>query len=104
MATNSKQYSDEEGIEILDGEWIDASEKFNEYMKNNDTENGFKMLNQANDSFKNVQSHIITNSNLADYFGKVNTEFGDLLAKGNIKDINNYMINAYTEFKDKLDC
>lgn len=103
VANNAKNSADNDGDEILESQWIDASERFNKYMEDGDTDNAFKMLRQANQSFKNVAPHI-EDAELSAYFIKVNKELEDLLDEGDFNAINTYMRGAYPQFKEKIHC
>lgn len=72
-------------------------------MEEGDTEKAFSMLYQANDSFGNVAPHISDPTTQA-YFEKVYGEFGPLLNAGNLTAIDEYMKNAYPQFRSDLGC
>lgn len=77
---------------------------FNEQMPKNDTKGAFASLRQADESFKNVKSHIINNEPLAEYFEFLYPDFKKVLDKGDFKEIAVYMRDAFAEFKKKLNC
>lgn len=104
VAENCYQYSQPGGYEAL-GSWIGASNDFNQYMLINDIQNAFAKLNQANDAFANVYEFLRDlNPPLADLFEQISQEFTVQLNSGNVTAINEYMIWAYPQFKEKLGC
>lgn len=103
VAINAKFYADDEGDDILENQWIDASNRFNSLMQQNLPEEAFKQLLRANDSFAAVAQHIADEAVRA-FFIEVNGDFGDLLAKRELGPINDYMIDAYPKFQQLLGC
>ena len=99
VANCAKQFADPQGVKILNDEWIPASETFNTAMEKGDQATSFKMLNQANMSFKNVAPHI-KDANLKAYFLKTYDEFGAKLKTKDIKAINQYMVNVHKAFQN----
>lgn len=97
----AKQYADDAGKEILDKQWNNASYRFNKYMEAKDKKNSFAMLEQANQAFADVAPHI-NNEPLKQYFLDTNKNFGAKLAAGDLKAINQYMIDVHDEFKKKV--
>ncbi|XP_037038738.1 uncharacterized protein LOC119076159 [Bradysia coprophila] len=103
VAENCFHYvTDPRGNDALN-DWIDASYKFDKAMRSGDEEESFRMIDKANDSFK-IVAPFIRKSDLSKYFMKVYEEFGALLATRNFQVINEYMIAAYPQFKEKLGC
>lgn len=72
-------------------------------MQTGDEDESLNRLHQANDSFKNVVP-FISKPDLSTYFMKVNGELGALLKTKNFKNINDYMIAAYLQFKKNVGC
>lgn len=104
VSNECKYYADDEGKVILENQWNNASRMYNEQMKKKDMAGANASLFQADGSFKDVKPHIISNKALAEYFGIVYTEFRELLIKGVLEDINNYMKGAYLKFRQVLNC
>lgn len=103
IANNSYQWIiDLRGNTALDS-WINASEKFNDVMQKGDEDEAFKRLHQADDSFADLALYI-GKEDLAQYYKQVYKEFGDLLKTKDLQKINDYMVQAYPQFKQKLGC
>lgn len=103
VAENCHRYATEPRGSNALNELIDVTYKFDTAMKSNDADESFKLLHKANETFKTV-APFIGKSDLSMYFMKVYEEFEALLKTKNLKDINEYMIGAYSQFKEKLGC
>lgn len=113
MATCAQQFTDDsDGIDALNY-WIEASNDFNDALNaiNGDSDSDARdaanaaagdALTRARDSFNAVAPHIKNNDDLQNYFAQVYIEFGELLAAGDLEATNNYMIDAYPEFRRLL--
>lgn len=97
VAKNSEQFATAIGKETL-RKWCNASKAYNK-SKGADT----SQLTIANNCFGDLSSSSqITDSAVAAHYGKVNKEFGTLLAGGDMTATNNYMKKAYPAFKKVL--
>lgn len=103
VANNSYQWVRDPKGNVELNSWINASEKFNDAMQKGDEDESFKRLHQADDSFAGLAIHI-GKDDLAQYYKQVYKEFGDLLKTKDLQKINDYMVQAYPQFKQKLGC
>lgn len=94
--------NDPDGIAVLNT-WINNTQTFNIAMQKGDMEEAFKLFNISNDCLKDVAPYI-TNCELSWYFRKVHKDFGVLLGTKNIRNTNQYLVDALPQFKAKLGC
>lgn len=103
VAENCFDYVIDQRGNVALNNWIDASRRFNAAMQKGDEMESFEMLDKANTSFKQV-APFIGKADLSKYFKTVHQEFGELLKAKILQDINDYMVKAYPQFKEKLGC
>ncbi|XP_037038733.1 uncharacterized protein LOC119076154 [Bradysia coprophila] len=103
VARNTIPYvNDPRGTEALTT-WIDASLKFNIAMIAGDQDEAFRLFDVCNESFKSLAPYL-SKPELSTFYLKIYDEFGAVIKTRNLKEINEYMVAAYPQFREAIGC